>query len=150
MDQLPAKGESHTHSAEDKVHQGQAAIKNSTITDVNSAVVDNLAFSVKARIEEALKHLSNFESEAERLHRTGAGAETDPLPPRRTRGRGLPPTSHAPSPWGRAKPERHPSPLKAKGPPPPRKEGENAPPSDSRHRRRARQVVVPTLTVPVA
>ena len=36
--------------AEDKVHQGKAAIKNCIIAEANAVVVDLAAFSAKARI----------------------------------------------------------------------------------------------------
>ena len=47
------------HAAvEDKVYQGQAAIKNGAIAEANTAVVDLVAFNAKARITDALDLLS--------------------------------------------------------------------------------------------
>ena len=63
IDSLPKEKAIQT-AVEFKVHQGQAAIKNGAIVDANSSVVDRAAFNVKAKIEEALKHLSDLESEA--------------------------------------------------------------------------------------
>ena len=46
-------------AVEDKVNQGQAAIKNGIIVEANSKVVDLAAFNAKAMITEALDLLSD-------------------------------------------------------------------------------------------
>ena len=49
-------------AAEDRVLQGQTTIKNGSVAEANSAVVDLVAFNVKAHISAALQHMKDAES----------------------------------------------------------------------------------------
>ena len=53
IDSLPKEKALHA-AVEAKVHQGQAAIKNGTIVEANSALVNLVAFNGNTRITEAL------------------------------------------------------------------------------------------------
>ena len=61
IDTVPKEKALHA-AAEDSAHQGQSTIKNGPIAEINSLVMDLVAFKVKAKISAASHQVSEAES----------------------------------------------------------------------------------------